>query len=508
MKLLQQITKIIIPCALVFLIAGCTKNFEGINTDPRLVSDKAADPALILTKVQKESMFNLMEEDGRIEVYSGYVGNTALGNVFAKGPWEDPFAVFYTNYLINIAEVIRLSANEPKLANLNAFGRIWKVWLYSRLTDLYGDIPYTEAVQNVNEVKVTPAYDSQESIYNDLLKELKESVAVLKEDDGTRQNAGSHDLIYKGNVENWIRLGNSLRLRLATRISYVNPSLSSANINDVINEPLITENAQNAVLVAGNAAVSSNNNKNPYYNGIAGGAKEFRWASFTMVETLTKLQDPRIKTFMKLSSNNDYFGLFLNLSTPEKAVDLGRPANSDSELGDMIWKPDFTFTLMNAAETYFLRAEAALKAVTSEDPQALYEQGIEKSLDNFNVSPTDKTDYLDGSAAVLTGTEEEKFEMIIIQKWLANYFQMDEGYAEFRRTGYPKIWSGTAPGDTNGEIPRRVQYPLSEYNANNVSITAAVKKLSNGDSYTSKVWWDANPDVPRHHPKQGTFPPY
>ena len=103
--------------------------------------------------------------------------------------------------------------------------------MYSRLTDLYGDIPYTEAAQSVTEVNITPAYDTQESVYTDMLKELKEAVAVLKQSDGTRLNIGNKDLIYGWKVEKWIRLGNSLRLRLAMRISYVAPSVASTHIN-------------------------------------------------------------------------------------------------------------------------------------------------------------------------------------------------------------------------------------------------------------------------------------
>lgn len=503
----NRLSTFFIASGFLLVMNACTKDFEQINTNPRIVTEQIADPALLLTGVQKSSMFGLMSGDGRIEVYSGYVGNNALGNVFAKGPWDQPFGTFFQSNIININEAIRLSKNDPKLANVNAYSRIWRSWLYGRLTDLYGDVPYSQAALNVNEVNAAPQYDTQEFIYTDLLKELKEAVAVLKVIDATRVNMGSKDLIYGGNVANWIKLANSLRLRLAMRISYKAPALAASNINEVINDQLIISNVQNAVLVAGNSGAAVTN-RNPYYNGIAGGAKEFKWTSFTMVETLNKLNDPRAKSFIQPSSIGDYFGLFLNVSSAEKAVDLGRPNISNSPLGDIIWRSDFKFTLMNAAETYFLRAEAALKGITSEDAQSLYSQGIELSLDNFGVGATDKLNYLASSAATLTGANEEKLEMIIVQKWLGNYAQFEEGFAEFRRTGYPRIWTGTAPSSTNGEIPRRLQYPLSEYNSNGVKIAEAVGRLSTGDSYTSKIWWDANPNVPKHHIKQGTFPPF
>ena len=164
--------------------------------------------------------------------------------------------------------------------------------------------------------------------------------------------------------------------------------------------------------------------------------------------------------------------------------------------------------MINASETYFLRAEASLKGITTENTQELYKTGIDLSLDNFSVPSPNKTTYLASNAAILTGGTEEKLEQIIVQKWLANYYQIDEAYAEFRRTGYPRIWTGTAPSPTKGEIPRRIQYPLSEYTSNGKNIAEAAAKLSEGDSYTSRIWWDANPGAPRHHSKHGTYPPF
>ncbi|MBN8785993.1 MAG: SusD/RagB family nutrient-binding outer membrane lipoprotein [Terrimonas sp.] len=498
---------LLVAGAVIFLVA-CTKDFKEINTNPRIVTEDIADPALLLTHVQKNSMFGMANNDTRLEAYSGYIGNNTIASAFTKGPWGSPFSTFYTSYLINLNESIRLSSRDEKLANLTSFGRIWRAWLYSRLTDLYGDIPYTEAAKSVTEVNIAPAYDTQEFVYTDMLKELKEAVAVLKQSDGTRLNIGNKDLIYNGDVEKWIRLGNSLRLRLAMRISYVAPSVASTHINELISELLIVQNSQNAILVAGAASEAADANRSPVYNGISGGAKEFRWASFTMAETLTKLNDPRASKFIDLTSLGDYFGIMLNLSPDEKMVDLGRPSSSLSALSDLFWRSDFRFTVINASEVAFLRAEAALRGITGEDAQALYRTGISLSMDNFGVNAADRDDYLAGSAGTLSGTEEQQYESLIVQKWLANYLQFEEGYTEFRRTGYPRIWTGSALGDTQGEIPRRVQYPQSEYNSNAKSISEAIKRLSNGDAFTSKLWWDVRPGLPVHHPKQGIFPPF
>lgn len=503
-----KISTYFITVLALLVLHSCTKDFKEINTNPRAVTEEIAEPALLLTQVQKQSMFDLMDVDGRIEVFSGYIGNDALGNAFTKGPWDEPFGTFYKSYIININEAIRLSANDPKLADLNAMSRIWRAWLFSRLTDLYGDVPYTDAAKDISNVDVTPSYDSQEAIYTDILKELKESAGVLAQSDGTGKNPGFQDLIYGGDTDKWVRFANSLRLRLAVRISYVTPDVAASHIGEVVAGNLIEENEQNAVLVAGGEGEAAAENKNPYYNVIPGGAKEFRKASFTTVQILSDLNDPRISKFIDKSNINDYFGIALNLSQDEKNVEIGRPNNSLSDLSNLLWRSDFRFTVINASEVYFLRSEAALRGFTNEDAQLLYTTGIGLSMDNFEVDAGDKSTYLSQGVATLNGSEEEKLEMIIIQKWIANYPQYEEGYAEFRRTGYPRIWTGSAPNETNGEIPRRVQYPLSEYNSNGANVSVATSSLSGGDSYMSKVWWDVKSDLPKHHPKQGIYPPF
>ena len=163
---------------------------------------------------------------------------------------------------------------------------------------------------------------------------------------------------------------------------------------------------------------------------------------------------------------------------------------------------------MNAAEVYFLRAEAALAGLSGENAEQMYRNGIMESLEQYGISNADVNDYMASSAAsIAIGTEEEKLENIIVQKYLAIYHQSTEAWAEFRRTGYPRIWTGGTLGSTNGNIPRRLTYPSSEYSRNNANVAVAVPRLNGGDKMMSRMWWDAKPGLPYLHPKQGQFPP-
>jgi hypothetical protein len=170
--------------------------------------------------------------------------------------------------------------------------------------------------------------------------------------------------------------------------------------------------------------------------------------------------------------------------------------------------PAVPIIVMNAAEVYFLRAEASLAGLSSEDMEQMYRSGIESSLDQYNVATADVNSYLSSPAATLSGgTPEEDLENIIVQKYLAIFNQGREAWAEFRRTGYPKIWTGGDLGVTNGNIPRRLTYPKTEYNLNNANVSDAASRLSGGDQMTSRIWWDAKPGLPFYQARQGSFPP-
>jgi hypothetical protein len=170
-------------------------------------------------------------------------------------------------------------------------------------------------------------------------------------------------------------------------------------------------------------------------------------------------------------------------------------------------QPAVPIIVMNAAEVYFLRAEAALAGLSTENMQQQYQNGIEASFGQYNVGSTDSSNYMSSQWATLTGTQETNLENIIVQKYLAIFNQGKEAWAEYRRTGYPKIWTGANLGATNGNIPRRLTYPKTEYNLNNANVTEAASRLSGGDLMTSKMWWDAKPGLPFYQANQGNFPP-
>jgi hypothetical protein len=497
----------VLSALLTASLVSCTDDFEQINTNPSLVTAEVVNVNNLLARVQKESIFDYYEY-GYLTEFSGYYGNPATSPLSARD-WSEPFNEFYRSFIINTAEIVRLTEGKPLLSNKNAIGRIMKVWLFHQLTDMYGDVPYFEAALNVNNVVNYPKYDRQEDIYKDMLKELKESSAQLS-NDAAQVSYGASDLMYNGNVDNWRRFANSLRLRLAIRVRYVDPELAAEHIKDVINLPLITQNSQNATLTTEGASSSDINNRNPIYNRYQSNTVPL-YTTYTVTDNLLSRNDPRLPIFAKPAPEPENGQLWRGrLFAMDADLDGGTVSFRQEQvasLGTLFASAQYQIKIMTAPEVNFLRAEAALASITAESAEELWKGGIKLSMEMYGVAADKITPYLAAQGAIFAGgSAEKKLEEIIVQKWLGNYFQSKESWAEYRRTGYPLIWIGQQRGDTDRKIPRRLTYPTGEYLRNEKSTKEAAARLNGGDIFMSKVWWDVKNGLPFAHPLQGKFP--
>lgn len=487
---------------LLLFSSGCTKDFEKMNTSPVMVTKDVIKPAMLFTGVLKSSIFSSYENT-IFKEYANYFASGSSGVIFQNQDWGTPFSNYQGN-LINIAEVVRLTADKPELLHQHAIGRIWKVWLFQQMTDAYGDLPYSEALLDVEDVINQPKYDTQEDIYKDMLNELKEAAAQLN-DHSEQLSFGDADILFKGDVDNWKRFANSLRLRLAIRVRYANEGLARQHISEVINSPLIDDNMQNAFLTTINGTDISN--RNPLYNEYVNSNGYPVWVGFTVTQELLKRNDPRLPVYANLPSDDmtEYRGRPVAL---EGSQTSRYNLETAARLPMFFLAAAYPIIVMNAAEVYFLRAEAALTGLSGENAEQMYRNGITASLEQYEIPVANANAYMSSPAATIAnGTEEEKLENIIVQKYLAIYHQSAEAWAEFRRTGYPRIWTGPVLGSTGGNIPRRLTYPSSEYARNGANVAAAVSRLNGGDKMMSRMWWDAKPGLPFLHPKQGQFPP-
>ncbi len=459
------------------------------------------------------------------------------GGAFNIDPQIDMWTWLYTNYARNLSAIMRLTQDDPELVNKYAIARIMKVWAFARATNIYGDIPYFETALPLDQVVYTPQYDTQESIYNDFFTELKESVTLL---DPSKESYGAADLLFSGDVTMWAKFANSLRLRLALNLRYVDSQLASDQMSDLADSDLIISNDESAYTLTF-TDVLDNHNPN-YLTLLQGGSSTYKpLLSKTMIDLWQDNGDPRLMLYADTA-----------LATFQSFGYRGRPLLGDcpqiqqnpytnesvSRWSVHMFAPVWPMPVLTAAEVNFALAEAALYSLRGSpaDAQAYYQAGIEAAMnwsrdwsdltssqltelfeiydpsmssaevtsynDSHALTQADIDDFINTSPVVtLTGTTEEMLEMIINQKMLS-YFptMLHEASVDFKRTGYPRVLVGDDQGDLQGVPPRRYMYPVSEQDLNSSSYSEAVQRIGGQDDVRVNNWWDANPSGPHPHP--------
>lgn len=400
----------------------------------------------------------------------------------------------------------------------NAIAKIWRVQIFHKATDYWGPIIYSE----FGNGEVSVAYDSQQDVYNSFFSELDEAVAVLENNLGTGNAFNDHDLVFGGDERQWLTFANSMRLRLAMRIRYVDATLAQQEAEKAVAGGVMEENSDNALVT------TTENNKNP--KDVVTGWGEFRMSA-SMESLLDGYEDPRLEDYFEPADDGEYRGLRNGIPSSGKSSalnDLG--SDVDIKWQPIAWggtNPDIE--IMNTAEMYFLRAEGALIGWNMDGTtQDLYEQGIRISMEdrsdrNDDVSITsaqidayisstntpsdishnhdDWPSSWDIEAATdipvafdSAGDEERQLEQIITQKWLAVYPNGFEAYAELRRTGYPKVLTRLSSGNSRvpeDETVRRLTFVDVEYSNNGSAVESAIQFLDGDDENDTRVWWDA-----------------
>lgn len=527
----MKIEKFILGLAVVAFTASCTDDFTELNTDPKNFTEAAitgADFPLFAKRAfytpnylpfdQARGPFQL-GHSLFADVYSNYFATTAPNfnsdQFELVGGWLDgAYRYFYQRAAPNIKAAEDISA-ESGFEVENAIMKVWRVYAYHRITDYWGPIPYSQFGNGENTV----SYDSQEAIYKDFFVTLQEAVSVLKANAGSTSFLGTNDVIYGGNVDSWLRFANTLRLRLAMRVRYVDPALAKTNAEEAVADGVMLTNDDNA-------KIETNINFQNSYTTIT------QWGEFRLsadMESILKgYQDPRMASIAAPAVIPDptddpvgvefpYEGMRNGQSSEDRTIIsfntlASNMANPYTVGGD----PGPAVKVMSAAEAYFLRAEGALQGWdmggTSGD---LYDQGIvanhvqlgydgtNLSGDNYVTSFLTPSSY-DGITPPVSmipiayntgGTPEQQLEQIITQKWIALWPDSEEAYAERRRTGYPILYDRLNTLNPNipvDKIPRRMTYTATEYADNTAETETAVNNLLGGpDLGTTKLWWDA-----------------
>lgn len=486
------------------LFAGCTKNFTELNTPPTSVTN--IDPGLLLSKVQKDAAFTEGNERANIQ-FGSWVQYWSGGLVvptsrYIQQPDNGAWDAHYT-LLRNLGQirnqVLKGKEQDPAGRTKLAIARIQEVFVWQRLTDLFGDVPFTSTTEDASQVNNKPVFDKQEAIYTRLIEDLDTAMTRIT---ATDESYGNADFYYKGATASWIKFANSLKLRLGMRIRYANPQLAEKTVREAMAQPLFANNQDNAAIPTFNDAQASS--FHPILNQFTNGSPDLRYLAAAFVGTLNAKKDPRLPLIAEatVTSKNAgtpaYVGMGVAL-TDDLLAGIIKDNYSTASMGTYFNKslstpiPCYVFTY---ADVCFFKAEAALLGwgAAPAAAETFYQDGIRAAMAMapYNITTIPQA-YIDAEFALAGLPQEKQLEKIMTQKWIQLFGRNYEAFAEWRRTGYPVLTPGPNKGATNGTIPRRAVYSSQEALLNAANYKVAVAGLSQGDAYVSKVWWDKKP---------------
>ena len=479
----MKFNTILLLAALLVAFSGC-QNFEELNTDPARSSE--TQPEFLLANAEKRASDLLYDTyfNGRIgmELSQYWMGTDKTSDgrfLFTNdGLWNG----LYVGPLMDLQEIQNYYTRHPEESNPHtlAVAEILKAWLFQVLTDVYVDIPYSQALKGDDIPQ--PVYDKGKDVYASLLASLKKQIDILQ---NTSSGPIRGDIMANGDAKQWVRIGNALRIRMALRMADAQPAEAKAVIEEAVKNTL-TSVSQDAFFPYNVTAATS---RFPY-NDVERPLVEFAVTS-TLVDYLKSVNDPRLPIFARPDdTNGQYIGKV-----------YGTEANSPimirlSKPGVVAYSGSAKGYLITYAEIAFAKAEAAARGmnVGTETAEDLYKTAVTASMTQWGIMDSKAVAaYLEG-VPYKAGT----FKNVIgTQKWLALYMQGIQAWMERLRLDPKKpngeiLFIDPASGSLDPDVkdvPKRLKYP-SGSRASNATNSAEAAKNIGGDTQAVKNWWD------------------
>lgn len=515
---MKSVTLYFIGAACIILtFNSCKKDLLNENTDPTTISADQYDPNLLLTTVQLNYTGSSDFQGETWEVEWGQVGayiqhvssvNTGFysGDKYlnAVGSFGYYFDHAYPYQVQPVVELYQLSLNKPQYKNLHQIARIMKALVFERITDLYGDVPYSQAGLGYYQRVYTPVYDKQQDIYADLLKEVSQATDSLDEN----ADKPTGDVFYANDpstqIDEWKKFGYTLQLRMAMRLTKIDPSTAQTYVKKVTGHTM-QSNDDNAI-VQHQAGNDETINKDAWeINGQD--STDLKLCS-TYINFLKDNNDPRLPLISwvyrtKDAKPEDQLGLppgyIFGGKKPQ--FDIRTTPTYDSVLGmqrysrfnKIVLNGDAPNLVLTYAESEFLLADAA-KRWGIGDAQTHYNNGVLSAITQLSAYGDDAVISSTKAQAYLTAhpyNDADGLNQINTQFWASTILNEYEAWSNWRRTGYPVLTPTNYPGNVSGgTIPRRLPYPPGEKTSNGANYNAAVARLTGGDKLTSRMWWD------------------
>jgi hypothetical protein len=483
-------------------LTSCENGFEEMNTDPNALTTPSPKSMFTLAEVYMDGQdysntranniyaaqivqqFSSIGGSGSVYSYDGGYSGSLFGESYGKG-------------LSQIFQLMSVLPNTAENSNMIQACRIMKVFMFQKLTDTYGEVPYFEAGKGYNGNIFSPKYDTQQAIYNDFLKELDEAGDAL---DANKPFVGNADLFYQSDVAKWKKMANSLMLRVAMRLSKVDAAKSQLYVEKAFSKGVFTSNDDSLILKHDPSPQGVKTNPitstwviNDLQNG--GGSVKF---SKTFIDLLKSTNDPRLRIYAKLEATKDNNPANQQgLPNDAKEIPGGDLKLFSDPNTSTVLRTDAPTLIISYAEVQFFLAEAVVKGwnITGTAKQH-YENGVKAAMEILTifgdkvpaVTATEYNTYIATPGVAFDAPNALK--QIGTQKWIVLLFNGIEAFSEYRRTGFPVLVPVNLPaGVTNGTIPRRLIYDQSELFTNNANYKAAIQRQGL-DLMTTRIWWD------------------
>jgi len=466
---------------LVGISISCTKNFEDWQKDEKHPTEVPGD--MLFTNALKDLADQVAETNVNVnnwKLFCQYWTETTYTNeanydIISRTVSDGVFRIFYRDILMDLNEAKKIISAEETITEDQANMKnnrlqiieILEVYVYQRLVDIFGNVPYTEATDIDN---LYPAYDDGLTIYKSLVSKLDAALSSFK-GTGSFTNA---DLMYGGNVDSWKTFGYSLKARLGITIADADPAFAQATF-EAAAPNTFSSSDDNAQLVYLTAPL---NNTNPLYQALVASGRDDYVPANTIVDMMNDLNDPRREAYFQPMADGSYVG-----------GQYGYPSSyaNHSHVAAAVHNPDFPSRLMTYTEVLFYKAEAAARGWNAGGTTVdFYNAAITSSFADWGVSGAE--DYLATEGVAWDGTTDWK-KFIGTQSWLGNYERGFEAWTTYRRLDWPVMNVPEAPETEGGVVPTRLTFPVNEQTLNPDSYTEAASAIGS-DKLTTKLFWD------------------
>ena len=487
-----------------FITVSCTEDFEELNTSKNaVVTPKAGQ---LFNRLLNAPVFDYQRNVNLYaDFYSQYWANTVSG--FESGRYEyvdgwvgNGWSQFFTDGLADVRTIQRLYGDDPIYNNVIQVLEIWECVEWSRMLDYYGDMPYF----NVGFGSKVP-YNSQQEIYYDLFDRITVAVNAIDANDESQISLAiregqviSEDILFGWDLEKWKRFGNSMKLRMAMRLSNVDPAKAEAEASAAITAGVMQSNADVAHIPAWFRGFYD------YLRNMAVLWDNIR-ASETFIDMMysqTSMEDPRARIWFGYKESSPLFGSERLEGVANGYNILPADANDFATMNENTTYVGFTGDdaeidhfqpVMLYPEVLFLQAEAALRGWGPGDATSLMQEGVRASMEFVGVDSAAATAYINELSA-LSGSNEEQLKQLITQKYISNFPNGREAWADFRRTDYPDL---TLPIDgvsstssvAAGTYVKRIRYPDNAHNTEQNMMPSNANTIES-NRMDMRVWWD------------------